>query len=309
MSSYGSSNSGSGASGGIVPFDGGDIADAVASPLPHAAMEDLRAAYEALERGPGLVVRLAEAVSGFVGHAGFTGLRAAGMIPGSRSALRRVAEAALRRAYDVAVVGVGEGKHGRRRRSRLPGTMATVSGAVGGFVGLAGFLPDAAVTTVAIMREIAEIARANGEDVAREDTRRACLEVFALRVQPAPGSLPSQASSGGAPGEPGTGREVVPRDEVGGEWGYYATRLAFQGQPLVALLASVASRYGIQLGQKLAAQAVPVVGALCGAALNRAFLSHYRTVAEAHFTVRRLERVHGAGAVRAAWTQLGSGAA
>lgn len=289
--------------GALAPLPSGSAAVAappsLPSTLPLGAMDALRVAYEALERGPGLIVRLAEVVSGIVGHAGSAGLRAAGMIPGSRSALRRVAEAALRRAYDVAITGVGDAGAKGGRRSRLPGTLATVSGAVGGFVGVAGFLPDAAVTTVAIMREIAGIARANGEDLTREDTRRACLEVFALRVHPGqaaasgPASAPGQASSGAAQGS------------MDGELGYYATRLAFQGQPIVALLASVASRYGIQLGQKLAAQAVPVVGALCGAALNRAFLAHYRTVAEAHFAVRRLEREHGAEAVRAAWESLG----
>lgn len=281
-----------------TPVPGGT---ALAGPkLPPDALYALRTAYEALERGPGLVVRMAEAVSGLVGHAGAAGLRAAGMVPGSRSALRRVAEAALRRAYDVAIAGVA--KPGNTRRSRLPGTLATVSGAVGGFVGMAGFLPDAAVTTVAIMREIAGIARENGEDLTREDTRRACLEVFALRVQPgqaADGDRRAVSERGADAGQVGT------FSGMDGELGYYATRLAFQGQPIVSLLASVASRYGIQLGQKFAAQAVPIVGALCGAALNRAFLAHYRTVAEAHFAVRRLEREHGTDAVRAAWEALG----
>ena len=128
--------------------------------------------------------------------------------------------------------------------------MATISGAVGGFVGLAGFLPDAAVTTIAIMREIASIARANGEDLTREDTRRACLEVFALRVQPPDAPSAAPPPRGGEAGQPAPGPirrgEAGPDDEPGGEWGYYATRLAFQGQPLVTLLSSVASRYGIQ---------------------------------------------------------------
>jgi hypothetical protein len=45
--------------------------------------------------------------------------------------------------------------------------------------------------------------------------------------------------------------------------------------------------------QKVAAQALPVVGALGGAAVNYAFIEHFQDVAQGHFTVRRLERVYG----------------
>ena len=45
--------------------------------------------------------------------------------------------------------------------------------------------------------------------------------------------------------------------------------------------------------QKVAAQTLPVVGALGGAAVNYAFIEHFQEVARGHFTVRRLERVYG----------------
>jgi hypothetical protein len=70
------------------------------------------------------------------------------------------------------------------------------------------------------------------------------------------------------------------------------------------LLAAVAARFGAPVGVKLAAQAAPVVGAAGGAAVNLAFLEHYRAVARAHFAVRRLERTHGTTAVRAAYERL-----
>ena len=63
---------------------------------------------------------------------------------------------------------------------------------------------------------------------------------------------------------------------------------------MVMLISEVASRYGIVIGQKFAVQMMPVAGALCGASLNAAFLGHYQELARAHFTVRRLERTHGA---------------
>ena len=50
-----------------------------------------------------------------------------------------------------------------------------------------------------------------------------------------------------------------------------------------------------------------MLGAAAGAAVNLAFLEHYRGIAKAHFTVRRLERRHGAALVRAAYETLRPG--
>ena len=73
---------------------------------------------------------------------------------------------------------------------------------------------------------------------------------------------------------------------------------------LVRLIAQIASRFGVAVTQKLAAQAVPVIGALGGAAVNYAFIDHFQEVARAHFVVRRLERRYGKEAVRAAYDRL-----
>lgn len=260
--------------------------------LPPEAVRELRAAMERLGRGPGLVSRMAEVVGTALGGAGRLvattvlgriGPWALRLAPGVEARMGAVAQAALTQAFQVAVVGVGgaagAGKAGDGnvgavktdgRRARL---LVAASGAAGGAAGLAGFAPDAAVTTLAIMRRIARIAREEGEDLSHEDARRACLEVFALRS-----------------GVPGGESEA----------GYFPTRLLLQGGPMVRLLTEVAARYGVQLGQKLAAQAVPVAGAVCGAALNAAFMAEYEGLARAHFTIRRLERSFGAAAVRRA---------
>jgi hypothetical protein len=64
-----------------------------------------------------------------------------------------------------------------------------------------------------------------------------------------------------------------------------------EGRPvLVKLIAQIASRFGVVVTQKLAAQAVPIIGALAVAAVNYAFIDHFQEIARAHFTVRRLER-------------------
>jgi EcsC protein family len=75
-----------------------------------------------------------------------------------------------------------------------------------------------------------------------------------------------------------------------------------EGAPvLVRFIAQIASRFGVVVTQKLAAQAVQVIGALGGAAVNYAFIDHFQEVAGAHFVVRRLERRYGKSAVRAAY--------
>src|SRR5437016_883143 len=52
--------------------------------------------------------------------------------------------------------------------------------------------------------------------------------------------------------------------------------LAEESAPiLVRLVAQVAARFGVVVSQKLAAQAIPVLGAVGGAAVNLAFTEHF----------------------------------
>jgi hypothetical protein len=201
-----------------------------------------------------------------------------------------IAEAALRRAFGIAILGLPRppvpssplarpgGGLARQPllRTRL---LAVFSGTLGGIAGLPGFLPDAAFTTLLIMRAIAAIAVAEGEDLAREESRAACLEVFAF---------------GGSPNGPTSSIAEAP------DTGYWTARLLLQGRPVVRLFADVATRYGLHISEKLALQAIPLVGAAGGAAINSLFLDHYTVLARVHFTLRRLERRHGTARVREA---------
>ena len=87
---------------------------------------------------------------------------------------------------------------------------------------------------------------------------------------------------------------------------YLAGRgLASESAPLIArLIAQIASRFGVVAGEKFAAQAVPIVGAIGGAAVNLAFAEHFQTLARGHFIVRRLERRHGPEAVQFEFRRL-----
>lgn len=272
---------------------GGEIAPMV---LDAPAIAELQRALEKVESGRGVLVRLADLMGGAVGQAAMLGMRGLGMAPTMQAKLKGIAETAISRAFDVAIVGMTPLK-GEQVVSdssspssaalsspvpvgsaplatpawRGPALQAavTVSGVVGGFAGLAGLLPDITFTTMTIMREIARIAREEGEDLSSQDARRACLEVFALRAFP------------------------VGASDDESELGYFSARAMLRGRPVVMLVSEVASHYGLGLSRKLAVQLMPVAGALCGASLNVAFLAHYRALARAHFTIRRLEREHG----------------
>ncbi len=249
--------------------------------LSAGARGELQRVLEQLESGRGVLVRLADLMGGAVGQATRLGVRGLGLAPGLQLKLRGVAESTISRAFDVAVLGLRQPSatgravtpDGRPWQDRVTQGAVAVSGAIGGFAGLGGLLPDIGFTTMTIMREIARIAREEGEDLSTPDARRACLEVFALK----PITAASEES----------------------ELGYFSARAVLRGRPVVMLLSEVASHYGLALSRKVALQMMPIAGALCGASLNAAFLAHYRSLARAHFTIRRLERQHG-GEVREA---------
>lgn len=233
--------------------------------LPAEDAAALAAALATLREVGNPVVRAADLLGRLIGRAGDAALRRAGL-GGNNPALQQVAGIALGRAYDIALLGVD----GRMGPLPAPPGMAAaaLSGIAGGMAGMAGFLPDAAVTTLIIMRDVARIAREEGEDLDSEATRTACVQVFGLRAED--------------------------------EGGYFSARLMLQGQAAQAIITRVAARWGAVLGEKLAVGAVPVAGAVAASVLNTAFLSHYRKLARAHFTIRRLERAHGKASVREA---------
>jgi hypothetical protein len=73
---------------------------------------------------------------------------------------------------------------------------------------------------------------------------------------------------------------------------------------MVRLIALIASRFSIVVSEKAAAQAVPVLGAFGGAAINTLFIDHFQEMGKGHFIVRRLERAHGAAEVKRIYNEL-----
>lgn len=66
----------------------------------------------------------------------------------------------------------------------------------------------------------------------------------------------------------------------------------------------MAARFSIPVSEKLAAQSVPVVGAIGGASLNLIFIEHFQELAEAHFDVRQLEHRYGEEVVKQAYSRI-----
>jgi hypothetical protein len=210
----------------------------------------------------------------------------------AQEAVSRATEVALKAALRAAIRTVP-----KSNRLRIPGldrAAAVASGAMGGALGLATLPLELPVSTVLMLRTIAEIARENGEDLSDPETRLACLEVFALGSRTEADDL---ASGGYFAVRAALAKSVTQAAKLAAAQG-----LADASAPaLVRFMAQIASRFGVVVSQKVAAGAVPILGALGGAAVNAAFLEHFRAVARAHFTVRRLERTYGPDPVRAVY--------
>ncbi len=208
-----------------------------------------------------------QSLGGLAGRAARLGARVFG--DGWRGAVGRITEDVLWRAHDFAIVGL-DNNTSRAPRSRINKALTSASGAIAGFVGAPGILVDVPVTTLMIMRSIAEIGRSYGEDITSDAGKRACLEVMAF-------------------GGPDTGDEEV-------EIGYWSTRAAMSHVTLQLLVRQVAGRFGVVLSEKFLAQAVPIAGAVAGGSLNYLFMDFYQQMARVHFTIRQIERAHGSEA-------------
>ena len=205
---------------------------------------------------------------------------------------------ALAKALDLAISPLNE----RYRGESADGAhrvMTSVSGALGGALGLMALTVELPFSTTLMLRSIADIARSEGEPIHDVQTKLACLEVFAM------------------------GGTTVEDD--GAETGYFAIRAALAGAmteaakyltqhgltgtgapAIVRFLSKIASRYSIQVSEKAAVQAIPLIGAAGGATINLLFMGHFQNMARGHFIVRRLERTYGLEPVQDAYRQLAS---
>lgn len=145
--------------------------------------------------------------------------------------------------------------------------LTTAMGAAGGMGGLPSALAEVPVTTTVLMRAIQSIAEEQGFDPASEEVRLAVLDVFA-----AAGPLSEDDAT---------------------EMGFLTTRVALSGPGMKLALARVSPILAQVLGRKIAAQAVPVLGAVAGAATNYVYTAYYQDIARVRFGLMRLAKERG----------------
>lgn len=264
----------------------------------------LTGAVMQLER-PGLAGRLAEVIGAPVEHL-------LGRLPNSiQTQMSHITEEALTTALNVATRTLDDEKV-KAPWKLTHKVAATISGVAGGMFGAPALVAELPITTVIILRSIADIARSKGENLNDPAARLACIEVFALgsggRDAPAEAIDPLRP---GAEAEAGFIRAS-----------YFVARAAMAQQvtaaaeiltrgtasggatALTRLIATVAQRFGVAVSEKAAAQAIPIVGAVGGGLINALFVDHFQNTADAHFTVRKLEREYGTEVVRQEYERL-----
>jgi len=144
----------------------------------------------------------------------------------------------------------------------LTTTMSTAMGAAGGFGGLPSALAELPVTTTVLLHAIQSVAVEHGFNPKETGVQFDCIQVF--------------ASAG-------------PLDhDDGSDLAFLTTRMVVTGPALQGLIARVAPKLAVVLGHKLATQAIPILGAVAGAATNYAYSNYYREMAHVHFGLRRL---------------------
>ena len=180
-----------------------------------------------------------------------------------RAQIDRVTEGALRAAHGAARLGAHAPDTGPR------GTLAAVmvTGAAGGLGGLPSAIAELPVTITLLLHAIRREAVRAGLDPDTPPIRAACLQVFAA----------------GSPLAADDGLNTA----------FLSARLTLTGPALQKIIATIAPRLAAAMGQKLMAQAVPVLGAVSGAALNAAYLRYYREMARIRFALLLLAEKHG----------------
>ncbi|XDA96953.1 EcsC family protein [Sulfitobacter sp. LCG007] len=150
----------------------------------------------------------------------------------------------------------------RDQKSWLNSAVSAAMGAAGGAGGLPTALAELPVTTTLLLRVIEGVAAEYGFDPEAENVQFDCIQVF--------------ASAG-----------PLSVDD-GADLAFLSTRITLTGAAVQGIISKVAPRLALVMGQKLAAQAVPILGAVAGAATNYAYTSYYQDMAHVHFALRKL---------------------
>lgn len=212
-----------------------------------------------------------------------------------RDAARKATALALEKAMHVSLKSLSTDE--KAASPRLHQAMAVASGAAGGAFGFVSLPIELPISTVILLRAIADLARAEGEDLSQPEARLACIEVFALGSHAKDDDFLSSSYF--------AMRALLARSLSDAAQYIAANVGATQSAPVVLrLINQIGAHFGVAVTQKILAQAIPLVGAAGGAAINYAFIHHFQSLARGHFTIRRLERKYGSELVMNAYRYI-----
>jgi EcsC protein family len=251
-------------------------------------VEQLRSAKYILEN-PGITAKL----TNLVGSPIEKGLK---LLPGDwREKVGTATHDALMTALKGALLTMGPGS--KAASPRWHKFAAAMSGGIGGAFGLPALIVELPVSTTIMLRSIADIGRSHGEVLSTARSQIACLEVFALG---GPSENDDSSESGYFAVRSALARAVTEASK------YLAEKtVAEEGAPaLVRLIATIAARFQVQVSEKAAAMAVPLLGAIGGGGINLLFIDHFQDMSRGHFVVRKLERKYDQLLVRDIYESL-----
>jgi hypothetical protein len=203
---------------------------------------------------------------------------------GASQAIATATTKSLEAALKVALLTIRGGP--QESSQLLHRALAVASGAAGGAFGIFSLPLELPVSTIIILRSILDIARGEGENLTDPESALSCIEVLGIGGR--------TETDDAAKSDYFVVRGILAKSVTEAARFIVERGIVEEGSPvLVRLITQVASRFGFVVSQKAAAQTIPVIGALGGAAINYAFIDHFQSVARGHFTVRRLERKYG----------------
>ncbi|HFR7836905.1 TPA: EcsC family protein [Escherichia coli] len=227
---------------------------------------------------------------------------------GAEAQIYSLVEKALHKAADAALWSLNN-EPNREASTKTNKFFAAVSGAVGGTFGFSALAIELPLSTTIMLRSVADIARSEGFDLDKVETKQACLEVFAL-------GGPSESDDAVDTAYYATRSFTAEAMQIlSKELSEIATKKASvnaamnltptqTGKWLATLIEKVATRFGIVITEKTAAQVVPVIGAFAGATLNIMFTDYYQDMARGHFIIKRLEKKYGSEFIKSEYMKI-----
>ena len=239
---------------------------------------------------PSLIGRLTE----FLGKPIETGFK---LMPKDwNNKIGEVVQSALLKGLEFAVFTMGK-PDAKESQDWLHKILVAGSGAAGGALGLASLPVELPISTCIMLRSIADIARSEGHDISLLEIKFSCLEVLALGG----GSSKDDSAENGY----WVMRSILAKS-VSDAIKYVTERGLIEetAPPIIRLITTIATRFGIIVTEEIAAKAIPVVGAVSGGTINLLFTHHFQEIARGHFIVKRLEKKYGSERVKAIYDEL-----